>query len=346
MIADNTPDARSRSQSETPSRPALKNLIEDALSSNPDGLRSEDLFKWLKTNRPEALIGRDGETLRASMNSTLSTQSHKKEPTIWKYKDRDSKKPGYVWRLASAESEEGGKETPTGASKEALLDATSVDKIGPALPIPAESGKASLPSDLVVATSARSTAFDEELFDPPSEAGDTVPDTSAAENVIETHDDGVQRTTTDGEDSQRHSLGLEYAPSTEEKDGHAIDGTADANSTVEAANPSLVDQQLYYGKIIMQVQELSRRALRLQKEVDECRADFVEIVILEKNAENLNSKAQELEKVARQAREVAEQATLDLQNSRSKENEIQGKEAEVRQVHQDLAESRAKLKID
>lgn len=126
----------------------------------------------------------------------------------------------------------------------------------------------------------------------------------------------------------------------------AVVGADTGCQTTGTAPTSLVDQQRYFGRIIMQVQELSRKAISLRKNIDADRASLADIVHLEHGATQMESKAKELEKAAKEARAAADQAAHNLQQERQKENGIKEKKEESRQVSKDLAESRAKLNTD
>ena len=93
----NTPSNRH----DTPSRAsAYFNLVYDALAANPQGLSSLKVFEWVRDNRPQTLHKYDEERLRTAIQGTLSAQSNKRQPTVWKYKDDGSDELGYIWKLA------------------------------------------------------------------------------------------------------------------------------------------------------------------------------------------------------------------------------------------------------
>lgn len=332
--------------SETPSRRPLKDLIRDALSSNPRGLRSEEIFQWLKTNRSEALIGRDDEKLRASVNSTLSTQSNKKEPAIWKYKDDHSKKAGYIWRLAGAGNADGEDRTLRSPHQKVPEDATDVDTSEPAVTTPSIQQRDLHSLDTTTYTSAQSPNSDEHPLDSHSEAGDTIPDTSAAAGFTQKLDDEGRRVTTAAASSQQSSSRSSSRPRAEERYGNITIGSGDGDGQNDAFPSPLLAQQIYYGKLIMEVQALSRKAVELRKEVEADRANLADLDMLEATAEHANLKAQELEKAAQEARAAADEALHDLQLARHKESQIKMKEEELKQASKDFAESRAKLEID
>lgn len=93
----NTPNNRH----DTPSRaPAYFNLVYEALAANPQGLSSSKVFEWLRNNRPQTFHKYDEKKLRTAIQGTLSAQSNKQQPTVWKYKVDGSEELGYIWRLA------------------------------------------------------------------------------------------------------------------------------------------------------------------------------------------------------------------------------------------------------
>lgn len=93
----NTPNNRH----DTPSRAsAYFNLVYEALAANPRGLSSSKVFEWLRNNRPRTFHKYDEKKLRTAIQGTLSAQSNKQQPTVWKYKVDGSEELGYIWRLA------------------------------------------------------------------------------------------------------------------------------------------------------------------------------------------------------------------------------------------------------
>lgn len=132
-------------------------------------------------------------------------------------------------------------------------------------------------------------------------ARQATPDTLAAEGLNQTLDDDARRATTFAEESQRHSWSGNGV-STEVKDSHVTVDTSNENDKEHMLQSSLLDQHIYYDKIIMQVQELSRKAVELRKEIDADRADRAGLDMLKSNAEQANCKAQELEKEEQEAR--------------------------------------------
>lgn len=345
VMAD-TSEVRSRTQSETPSRPVLKNLIRDALSANPEGLRSEEVFHWLKANRPEALVRRDEESLRASVNSTLSTQSCKKEPAIWKYKDDHSKKSGYIWKLAATQDAEGRDESIEQGEHQILAGNTLQDTIASAVALPSSHPQDKHSSEAASGTYMKSFQSDGNHSHARSEERDTLPDASATEGLAHERDNDLSLAAADTVEprSAGKVWGREY--SAREEDGDVPIGTEAGLETIEIMHSSLVDQQIYFGKIIMRVQELSRQATDLRMNIDADRAGLANLGDLEHKADQMESKAQELEEAAREARIAANQAAFALQQERSKDIEIKRKEEEVSQISKELAEGRAKLNID
>ena len=87
----NTPNNRH----ETPSRAsAYFNLVYDALAANPQGLSSSKVFEWIRNNRPQTLHKYDEKKLRTAIQGTLSAESNKQQPTVWKYKADGSEELG------------------------------------------------------------------------------------------------------------------------------------------------------------------------------------------------------------------------------------------------------------
>lgn len=341
-----TSDARLRIQSETPSRPILKNLIRDALSANPGGLRSEEVFHWLKANRPDTLLGRDDESLRASMNSTLSTQSRKKEPAIWKYKDDYSKKSGYIWKLAATQGAEGTAESIEQREHQILAGNTHQDTIASAVTLPSSHPQDKHSSEAASGTYTKS--FQSDGNDPraTSEERDTVPDASATKGLAHERDDDLSLAPSDTIEPRSAGKGWVSEYTARGEDGDIPVGTEAGLETLEIMHSSLVDQQIYFGKIIMRVQELSRRTMDLRMNIDADRVGLADLGELEHKADQMESKAQGLEEAAREARIAADQAAFALQQERSKDVEIKRKEEEVSQISKELAEARAKLNID
>ncbi|PPJ60831.1 hypothetical protein CBER1_11636 [Cercospora berteroae] len=78
-----------------------KCLICEALRANPEGLRTQDILKWLEKSRPEAFLDLPRDKSKASLQATLSAQANKKDPKLWRYEVEGSKQLGFVWTLSS-----------------------------------------------------------------------------------------------------------------------------------------------------------------------------------------------------------------------------------------------------
>jgi hypothetical protein len=102
-VADSNQSQSSASgkRRKAPTRTPYFDLIQDALIANPEGLRSSDVFEWLRTHRPQEFRNYDEKKLQAAVQATLSAQLTKQQPTVWKYKVDGAEAPGYIWKLAN-----------------------------------------------------------------------------------------------------------------------------------------------------------------------------------------------------------------------------------------------------
>ena len=98
---DFTP-SRSVTKSIRSSQPTYLKLACDALLANPHGLPSKKIVDWLEENRSEELRARDRdlESIKASIQATLSAQALKPEPKIFKWAPEGVHgRSGYIWTI-------------------------------------------------------------------------------------------------------------------------------------------------------------------------------------------------------------------------------------------------------
>lgn len=93
-LAENAPD-----NIEMPARSAYVEAVKDALQANPAGLRTKEVIKWLRTNRPHIFLQGEEEQVKTSLRVALSRQANQKNSAILKHKAPESSTPGYIWIL-------------------------------------------------------------------------------------------------------------------------------------------------------------------------------------------------------------------------------------------------------
>jgi hypothetical protein len=107
-------EARQNTPARTPTR---ADLIHDALAANPEGLRSNDVFEWLRENRPHAYRECDEGKFKIDVRKALSAQSTKATPTVLKSRDDGSGGSRSIWKLATAERQTPRLFVPTNFSR-------------------------------------------------------------------------------------------------------------------------------------------------------------------------------------------------------------------------------------
>jgi hypothetical protein len=81
----------SNSRHNTPTRaPTYFDLVYDALATNPKRLSANNIFEWLREHRTQNFQECHEKKLRMAIQGTLSAQSNRQQPTVWKYKDDGS----------------------------------------------------------------------------------------------------------------------------------------------------------------------------------------------------------------------------------------------------------------
>ncbi|KAK0267353.1 hypothetical protein LTS00_017822 [Friedmanniomyces endolithicus] len=106
------------------------------------------------------------------------------------------------------------------------------------------------------------------------------------------------------------------------------------------------EQQLYFGRLVMQLRSLRHQREQLKQEVESNRSNLPNILGLERNAEQMQSRAQELARQAEEARQHADRAYQDLASAQDQAKRFSSAEGKLQQVEQELEEARSKLRID
>jgi hypothetical protein len=354
----------------TPTRTPYFDLIQDALIANPEGLCSNDVFEWLRTHRPHEFGKYEEKKLRASVQSTLSAQSNKPEPTVWKYKVDGAEGLGYIWQLADsaplveATSARGILQTPVAADyRRDEADCSQEDTRAPAsLASPAHDSQRAQSRNM---TPARVHGHDD------SNGGDaqTVETEAAA-----IHGDGTQQTMSDTiQDTEdfAHQLPRTTSeplsttqpkppaiiqPQTHTQDEDKTESAMAAASEVgeadrrvdmeEGSLDSDHEDQLRYGKLVKRLRRMKDQRERQIQKIEAERNALPDIQMLEKTVEERAEKVAELRRVLEEACQSAETARKDLEGTLDKTSEIEIAEREVEQLKVDSEELRSQLGID
>jgi len=350
-------------------------LIQDALIANPEGLCSNDVFEWLRTHRPHAFRKYDEKKLRTSVQSTLSAQSNKQEPTVWKYKVDGAEGLGYIWQLAdsaplveAASAANGVLQTPVAADyMRGEAECSQEDTPAPAsLASPAQDSQRARFRRM---TPARVQGHDD------SNGGDA--------HMVETeatavHGDGTQHALSDtiqdteGFAHQLPGTTSEHLPTTqpkppamvqpqthtqgEEKTGSAMArsdstasevGEADRRvDTVEGSLDSDHEDELRYGKLVKRLRKMKNQRERRIRKIKAERNALPDIQMLERTVEETAERVAELRRILEEACQSAETARKDLEVTLNKTSEIEVAEREVEQLKVDFKELHSQLGID
>jgi hypothetical protein len=358
----------------TSTRTPYFDLIQDALIANPEGLRSNDVFEWLRTHRPHEFRKHDEKKLQAAVQGTLSAQSTKQQPTVWKYKVDGAEALGYIWKLANttpladAASARWVVRSPLAVDyRRHETEGSQDDTRTPAsLASPAHDSQKAHSRSM---TPARVQGHDN------SNGGDA--------QMVETegaavHGDGTQHamsdTTQDTGDFAHQSpcTTSESLPTTqlkppptvqpqthaqnEEKTESAMarsDSTAsevgEADSRVDIEEGSFDsdhEEQLRYGKLVKRLRRMKGRRERQIQKIEAERNALPDIQMLEKTVEETAEKVAKLRRVLEEACQSAETARKYLEVTLNKTSEIEIAEREVEQLKADSKELRSQLGID
>ncbi|KAK0301978.1 hypothetical protein LTR01_009051 [Friedmanniomyces endolithicus] len=371
----------------TPSRSIYFGFIHDALSANPSGLRSHEIFHWLRENRPEAFQERGEEKFRVSLQTTLSAQSNKKEPTIWKYKEGKSKGSGYIWRLPNVEQSAEGAATPHSphdASEgspnrdDIVASHEEVQAMASHSPHGLHPGPAPDTSVSTVLIPSRMSESDIPTARP--EHDSDLPEAEFA-SAQKTHREGQSNMVVGPapstlevealakEDTQRPPGVMSNASATDQETLFTSVSTharkPNGNKTTAALHDAAIiadpecqshrqgeacifdnKQQLYFGRLVMQLRNLRHQREQLKQEVEGNRSALPDILGLKCKAEQMQSRAQELAQEAEEARQHADSAYQDLASAQEQAKKICSVEGELQQVEQELKEARSELRID
>ena len=349
-------------------------LIQDALIANPEGLRSSDVFEWLRTHRPHEFRKHDEKKLQAAVQGTLSAQSTKQQPTVWKYKVDGAEALGYIWKLANTAP---------------LADATParwVVRSPPAVDYRHDETEGSQ-NDTRTPTSLASPAHDSQRdqfrrMTPARVQGHDDSNGGDARIVgpeaTAIHGDRTQHATSDtiqdAEDfthqlprtiseplsttqpkspamnqPQTHTQDEEETESAMARPDSAASEVGEAYRRVEIEERSLDsdhEDQLRYGKLVKRLRIMKDERMRKTQKIEAERNALPDIQILEKTVEETVEKVAELRRVLEEACQLAETARKDLEGTLNKTSEIEIAEREVEQLKVDSKELRSQLGID
>jgi len=384
--SDRTPATPLEERRATPSRSIYFGFIYDALRANPSGLRSHEILDWLHENRPEAFQERGEEKFRVSIQTTLSAQSNKKEPTIWKYKEGKLNGSGYIWTLPDAEQSAEGvaaPQSPHDASKRSpkrdgiVASDEEVQAVAPHSPdgphpdsapdtsvssilVPSRTNISDIPTTRAECDSGSSEAGVAPTQKTPREGQSTVavgPAHSTLEVEALTKEDtqrlpGVTSISATDQEILNTSVftyarkpngnGTTAAP----HDVAIVAGPENRGHLQDDACMSESRQQLYFGKLVMQLRSLRHKREQLKQEVESNRNTLPDIPALKCNADQMQKRAQELAQQAEEARQEADVACRDLAGAQDEAKKVDSAEGELQQIDQELKEARSELRID
>ncbi|TKA46341.1 hypothetical protein B0A55_13779 [Friedmanniomyces simplex] len=105
-------------------------------------------------------------------------------------------------------------------------------------------------------------------------------------------------------------------------------------------------QQLYFGKLVMQLRSLRHKREQLKQEAETNRNTLPDIPALKHNADRMQKRAQELAQQTEEARQRADVACRDLASAHDQAKKVDSAERELQQITQELKEARRELGID
>jgi hypothetical protein len=357
-----------------PIRTPYFDLIQDALIANPEGLCSNDVFEWLRTHRPDEFRKYEEKKLRASVQATLSAQSAKLQPTVWKYKVDGAEGLGYIWKLANtaplvdAASTRGVLQSPLAVDyRRHETEGSQDDTRTPAsLASPAhDSQKAQFRRMTPARVQGHdySSGGDAHMVETEAAAvhGD-VTHHAVSDMNQNTEDSAHQlpRATSESLSTTKSKSPAMNQPQThthdEEEPESAIARPDSAASEVgetdrcvdmeEGSHDSDHEEQLRYGRLVKRLRRMKDRRERQIQKIEAERNALPDIQMLEKTVEKTAEKVAELRRVLEEAYQSAETARKDLEVALNKTSEIEIAEREVEQLKVDSKELRSQLGID
>jgi hypothetical protein len=358
----------------TPTRTPYFALIQDALVANPEGLSSNDVFEWLRTHRPHAFRQYDEKKLRLAVQGTLSAQSNKQHPTVWKYEVDGTEGRGYIWKLASA-APSAEAATARGIPQFPLaVDYSFDDAEGSQEDNRAPESSASPAHDSQTAQIRRITPARVQEHDDRSGNDPQSIETEGAAVHGHGTQHAVSDTNQDTEASAHQLAGTTSEPLStaqakslktgqpqthtqeEEEPGSAMERPDSAASDVGGANrhhdilkgslDSDHEAQLHYGKLVSKIRKMKDQCEHKIQKIDAERNALPDMEILEKNVKETAEKVAEFRRVYEEACQSAETARKDLEVTTNKISEIENAEREVEQLKAVSKELRSQLGID
>ncbi|TKA23235.1 hypothetical protein B0A54_17974, partial [Friedmanniomyces endolithicus] len=293
-------------------------------------------------------------------------QSNKKEPTIWKYKEGKLNGSGYIWTLPDAEQSAEGvaaPQSPHDASKRSpkrdgiVASDEEVQAVAPHSPdgphpdsapdtsvssilVPSRTNISDIPTTRAECDSGSSEAGVAPTQKTPREGQSTVavgPAHSTLEVEALTKEDtqrlpGVTSISATDQEILNTSVftyarkpngnGTTAAP----HDVAIVAGPENRGHLQDDACMSESRQQLYFGKLVMQLRSLRHKREQLKQEVESNRNTLPDIPALKSNADQMQKRAQELAQQAEEARQEADVACRDLAGAQDEAKKVDSAE--------------------
>jgi hypothetical protein len=351
-------EARQSTPARTPTR---ADLIHDALAANPEGLRSNDVFEWLRENRPHAYRECDEGKFKIDVRKALSAQSTKATPTVLKSRDDGSGGSRFIWKLAPAERQTPRLFVPTNLSR------TEVEGIHEDIRT-----SASPKRDLIRAETRSTTLATVQGHNSRSGHNTQVTETEAgaverveeAEYMVSdsnnnTGDFAHQPPRMSSEpiattSSELPVLVQPQVPIQDEIEAEAVitiqsseasdtEGTRKPGDESEESCDSDPEAQLRYGKLVSRLHKLKTQRDRRKREIAADRNALPDMETLGKNVEQATQKVTELTRMLEEARQIAASACSAREATINKTDEIETAEQELEQLIADHKVLRAQL---
>jgi hypothetical protein len=347
----------------TPSRTTYFDLIYDALNANQNGLSSNGILEWLQANRQDAFRRYDKNKLRASIQSTLSAQSNKPKPTVWKYKVDGSEGSGYIWRLANTmplmenataketsqvpPADDGGRDgsvkfqdVQASGSQVQNSQVAQVDSVDPIITQGHDNRKTG--STQTVATECAEVGGREGAQHELSDTSRNVRD--IANLMTQTAMETTATTQTEPVSLVQHRTSLqdESQPgATTTRPGAPTSGTG-----IFQEHSDDHEEQLRLGRLVSRIRDKQKQYRRLKHGIEEERKALPDVKILEENVEQKAGRVADLTRLLEEARQSDKMARSDLEVTTTKITEIETAEREAEQIIADSEKLRSQLGID
>jgi hypothetical protein len=327
--------ARQSNSARTPTR---ADLIHDALAANPDGLSSNDVFKWLRANRSHACQKGDEENFKAYVRKALSAKSRKPTPTVSKVDGSGGSH--FIWKLARVEGQ-----TPRSCD---WTDRSPAEAEG----TPEDIRTSVSPQcDLRRAGTRSTTPAALQGYDNRSNDQSQKPEAGSGEACEEEEtEDVVSDTNHNTGDSAHQPPGMSSEPSTTTSPELPVVvqprtrapipspeafGTGEprktGNESEEACN-SDSEALLHYGKLVLDLNRKRTQRDLCKQKIAADRNALPEIKDMEENVEQAMQKVAELTRMLEAAHQIAASACSARDATITKMDEIKTAEQELEQI--------------